>query len=279
MSLSVQQIANNSAFLPALASFGMQMKGVYVRNQRLAGNFGFHRRWLMSQAALALYLDPADKLTVSRLVDVLKDLGVASPNTIRDFMTELEAYHFIEQDPAFESRRPRYWRPLPVVIEVLVEWFAANLAILDRLDGQDRVSYFINAPDQIACLQPRFARGCIADRRWLEPPERVAFLQRSIAGGLVMDHIAFLAVRAERENGRFLVTAIDAHAIASEVQISRTHLQRTLKKVIEAGGLGWQGKAFESDMWVDGAFIDEYCGWQAVKSHHLSVAFDVLSQK
>lgn len=279
MTLSVEQIAGDSSFLPALASFGARMKDVYDEHQRLAGNFSFHRRWLISQAAMALYWDSGEALTVSRLVAVLKPFEVASPNTIRDFMDELEACRFIIPDPEFTSLRPRYWRPSSLVVDVVSKWFAANLAILDGLDGGDRAPRFLSEPELLSRIQPRLAWHCLEDRRWRIPPKRIAFLLTSISGGLVMDHIAILVGNAPRVGNLFMIPTIDAHAIASQIRISRTHLQRTLNKVMQAGALGWQGQAFESDMWVDSTFIEEYCGWQAVKSHYLDEAFEMVCWK
>lgn len=271
--LSVDFISTHPAFLPALATFGSQMKATYDQNQRLAGNFGYHRRWLISQAAMALYWEEGSALTVSGLVAKLTALKVASPNTIRDFADELQAYGFLRADPRFKSVRPRHWAPTETVISLYARWFYANLALVDGLDGGSRARIFAAAPDNLAAMQPRLAWNCLTDPRWRIPPERIGLLVKSISGGLVMDQIIILVGHECCHNGRMEIPAIDAHHWASQMQISRTHLQRTLKKLQDAGGIGWLGRPFESGMWVEQTLIREYCAWQAVKSHYVDEAF------
>nr|WP_272210689.1 hypothetical protein [Marinicella sp. W31]MDC2876593.1 hypothetical protein [Marinicella sp. W31] len=92
-----------------------------------------------------------------------------------------------------------------------------------------------------------------------------------------MDNIIILVGHQKRDRGRYLIPALNAREIAQRILISRTHLQRILRKIINVGAIGWTGKPFESVMWVDGAFIDEYICWQAVKSHHLDRVFGVVA--
>lgn len=276
MPQKIDTIATHPAFLPSLSAYGARLAAVYEENQRLGANLGFQRRWLMSQVALALYwnADGGNALTTSNLIAALRPFRVASTNTIRDFVEEMATYGFINPDPGRSSVRPRYWQPSNVVVGVLRLWFQANLAILDALDSGERVTIFSSNSGLLEKMQPRFAWNCLRDERWREPPARVGLLQRSISGGLVMDNIAVLVGSADRENGRFIIPAINTREMAGRILISRTHLQRVMKKTIDAGALGWQGRPFESNMWVDGSFIDEYCRWQAVKSYYMDEAFN-----
>ncbi|WP_052699837.1 hypothetical protein [Martelella endophytica] len=274
MPIPIEAIASHPHYLLLLSEYGKKLAALYDENQRLGANLGFQRRWLMSQAALALAWDGENRLTVSNLVEALVPFKVASPNTIRDFVDESVKYGFIEPDPARASIRPRYWRPTGPVVETVAQWLYANLAMLDALDGGDRRLRFAEDPGIVTRLQPRFAWNSLRDPRWREPPARIGLLQRSISGGLVMDTIIIDVGDQPRGTERFIIPAIDAREMAGRILISRTHLQRVLRKVISAGGLGWTGRAFDSDMWVDSAFIDEYCGWQAVKSHYIDEAFE-----
>ncbi|QQM29202.1 hypothetical protein JET14_12750 [Martelella lutilitoris] len=273
MPLSADTIATHPSFLPSLSLYGERLAAVYQENQRLGANFGSQRRWLISQAALALYWGGDEGLTVNGLIDVLKPFKVASPNTIRDYVDESLAYGFLRPDPARASLRPRYFEPTPPVYAAIGQWIAANLSMLDALDAKGRVAAFAARPEMIPLMQPRLAFGCLRDAAWREPPPRVALLQKSISGGLVMDNIIVMVGRQRPQEGRYMIPALNAREMAKRILISRTHLQRILRKVVDVGAIGWSGRAFESAMWVDAAFIGEYCRWQAVKSHHLDAAF------
>ena len=275
MPQKIDTIASHPAFLPSLSAYGARLAAIYDENQRLGANLGFQRRWLMSHVALALYWqgEGDNALTTSNLINALRPYRVASTNTIRDFVEAMVIYGFIEPDPRRSSVRPRYWQPVSAVVDILNLWFQANLAMLDALDNGGRLGVFASNSGLLQKMQPRFAWNCVKDERWREPPERVGLLQHSTAGGLVMDSIAVLLGHANRDNGRFIIPAINTREMAERILISRTHLQRVMKKTIEAGALGWQGKPFESDMWVDGRFVEEYCCWQAVKSYYMDEAF------
>ncbi|TNB47002.1 hypothetical protein FF124_15760 [Martelella lutilitoris] len=273
MPLSAETIAQHPAFLPSLSLYGERLAGVYQENQRLGANFGSQRRWLISQAALALYWGGHEGLTVNSLIEALKPFKVASPNTIRDYVDESLTYGFLRPDPERDSLRPRYFEPTRPVYVAIGQWLAANLMMLDAIDGQDRAAALAAHAEMIPVIQPRLALACLHDAAWREPPPRVALLQKSISGGLVMDNIIVMVGRERPEEGRYLIPALNAREMAKRILISRTHLQRILRKVVNVGAIGWSGRPFESAMWVDGAFIAEYCRWQAVKSHHLDEAF------
>ncbi len=273
MPLSAETIAQHPAFLPSLSLYGERLAGVYQENQRLGANFGSQRRWLISQAALALYWGGNDGLTVNSLIETLKPFKVASPNTIRDYVDESLTYGFLRPDPERGSLRPRYFEPTRPVYAAIGQWLAANLMMLDAVDGKDRVAALAARAELIPVIQPRFAFGCLHDAAWREPPPRVALLQKSISGGLVMDSIIVMVGREPPREGRYLIPALNARDMAKRILISRTHLQRILRKVVAVGAIGWTGRPFESAMWVDGGFIAEYCRWQAVKSRHLDEAF------
>ncbi|WP_319517164.1 hypothetical protein [uncultured Martelella sp.] len=274
MPLSAHTIATHPSFLASLSLYGDRLDGVYQANPRLGANFASHRRWLISQSALALYWGENGALTVNNLIDVLKPFRVASPNTIRNHVDESVKYGFLQPDPAHKSLRPRYFAPSEIVCGAIGQWLGANFSVLDAVDGADRVSAFAARPETIPAIQSRLAWSCLYDAAWREPPPRVALLQKSISGGLVMDSIVSMAGRQACSDGRYLIPAINAREMAGRILISRTHLQRILRKVLEVGAIGWTGKPFETGMWVDHTFIDEYCRWQAVKAQHLDAAFE-----
>ncbi|WP_180897644.1 hypothetical protein [Martelella soudanensis] len=277
MPLSVDIICSHPSFLPSLAYYGEALADVYHTNQRLGANLASQRRWLISQTALALYWGDGGGLTVNRLIEVLAPFRIASPNTIRAFINESVQYGFLNIDPDSRSIRPRYWRPTEVVSTALMEWVALNLTMLDRIDGKNRVSMLMQRPDLVFSVQPRLAWNCLNDPAWRQPPPRVALLQNTISGGMVMDHIVSQIGAGAPQDERYLIPPINARRLSEQIFISRTHLQRILSKAGETGVLGWSRLPFESEMWIDKLFIDEYCRWQAVKSHHIDEAFEFLT--
>ncbi|WP_176083393.1 hypothetical protein [Martelella sp. HB161492] len=274
MPLPISSIAGHPLFLPVLAAYGSRLKDVYDENQRLAANFAFHRRWLISMAALSLYWQPQNQLSAGALIARVGAFGIASPNTVRDLLDELAAYQLIKPDIARPGRRPRFWAPSDAVLEAMTAWFAANLQVLDMLDGGGRAPLFRARPDLLSLAQPLLADHCIEDARWREPPEHIGLLLRSTSGGLVMDQIMILLGDKDCIAGRYNIPALDTRDMATKMIISRTHLQRTVKKVVEAGCIGWQGKAFDSEMWVAESYVKDYCRWQAVKFHYVDLAFE-----
>ncbi|TPW29424.1 hypothetical protein FJU08_13875 [Martelella alba] len=274
MPIPISSIAGHPLFLPAIAAYGNRLKNVYDENQRLAANFAFHRRWLISMAALSLYWQPGNNLTAGALIARVGAFKIASPNTVRDLLDELAAYQFIRPDETRPGQRPRYWAPSDAVLAAMTAWFAANLQVLDVLDGGARAPRFLARPELLPVAQPLLAEYCIEDARWREPPENVGLLLRSTSGGLVMDQIMILLGDKQCVDGRYHIPALDTRDMATKMIISRTHLQRTVKKVVEAGCIGWLGKSFDSDMWVDAAYVKDYCGWQAVKFHYVDMAFE-----
>lgn len=277
MPLPIHVIASHASFLPSLALYGESLSDVYHVNQRLGANLASHRRWLISQTALALFWGDAAGLTINRLIEALAPFKVASPNTIRSFVEESVKYGFLRLDPESRRIRPRYWQPTEIVSETLTQWIGLNLGMLDRIDGQSRAALFMRQPDLMFSLQPRLAWNCLNDPAWREPPKQVAFLQKTISGGMVMDHIVSQIGNQPLRENRFIIPPLNARRLSEQVFISRTHLQRTLRNAGEIGVLGWIGQPFESDMWIDKAFIDAYCDWQAVKSHYFDEAFQFVA--
>ncbi|WP_174801748.1 hypothetical protein [Martelella limonii] len=278
MPLAIDTIATHPSFLPSLADYGEALAGVYHENQRLGVNLASQRKWLISQMAMALYWGGEDGLTVNGLIDVLSVYNVASPNTIRAFMEESFKYGFLRVDPASRRLRPRYWQPTEIVIGALAVWMTLNLQLLDRIDGQNRAQVLTEKPELLFALQPPLARACLHDVGWREPPKRLALLQNTISGGMVMDHIVSQIGDKLPSGDHYLIAPINARRLSEQMFISRTHLQRILHKAAEIGVLGWQVRPFEGEMSVDRSFISEYCRWQAVKSHHLDVVFQAVGR-
>ncbi|WP_412064738.1 hypothetical protein [Rhizobium sp. SYY.PMSO] len=236
-----------------------------------------HQRWLMTQTAYALHLEydpaaPGSGLTVVALRDLIIRYRIASRNTVLSFIEELLTYRFLELAPG-PARRPRRYVPTEISSEAMFGWYLANLAAIDLIDGGGRADALAASPRLMDLAQPRMARNCLATDVWRDPPECVGLFLWTEAGGLVVDHIMSKLDLGGAGRDRIDIGRFDARMLAAHFMISRTHLQRLLRKSAERGDIGWHDEARKTRMWVSRDFLDQYCRWQAVKLAAVDEAF------
>lgn len=277
MSLSSAELTGNPAFAHILRHLAASLREVYEESPRLARTLATHQRWMMSQGAYALHLErdpsnPATGLTVSRLRTLIVANGVASRNTVQNYIEELLSYRFARYVPDSKIRRPRPLEPTEITVAAMLRWLTANLAALDHLDGGRRVEELAASPQIFELAQPRAARNCIVHPGWREPPEKVAFFMWTDAGGLVVDEFVGRVDLDAEVDGRLDLGRVDARALAEHFMMSRTHLQRLLKRAADYGCLGWHDEK-RTRMWMARSFMDEYCAWQAIKFSIVDEAF------
>lgn len=283
MAFSAEQLASSPLFVEALRAFAIHLRGRYDEHPRLSRLLASHQRWLLSQAAFALHLeyDPAEPnsgLTTTRLRDIVTTVNAASRNTVLNFLDQLVGYRFVKivGDPA---RRPRRYEATDVTTNAMFGWLLANLATLDRMDGGVRAQTLEAKPELFRLIQPQVARRSFDDIRWREPPPRVAMFLWTEAGGLVMDELVRRVQPSKVQDGRFDIGKIDARAMAEQFMMSRTHLQRLLRKAIDEGCLQWQSEAKKGGLWLSADFLAEYCNWQAVKFAIVDQVFEEAGSK
>ncbi|SSC68028.1 hypothetical protein [Ciceribacter selenitireducens] len=278
MALSADHLRSSPAFCEALRVYAGALQGEYDGNPRLARLLSSHQRWLLSQCAFALHIEhdpdvPGSGLTASRLRDMITASNAASRNTVLNFLDQLLSYRFIRlADEA--TRRPRRFEATDVTQAAMMRWTLANLATLDRVDGGSRAETLAERPELFKLIQPQAARRSFAHDGWREPPPRVAMFLWTEAGGLVMDELVRRIEATDPAAQRYDVGRVDARAMAEHFMMSRTHLQRLLRRAVEAGGLQWQDEGKKTHLWFMADLLDEYCGWQAIKFSIIDEAFD-----
>ncbi|MGV1790931.1 hypothetical protein GR212_27170 [Rhizobium lusitanum] len=277
MSFSIEQLARHPKFVPSLRFLSEALRNRYDSGPRIARMLASHQRWLLTQTAYALHLEydsavPGSGLTVVALRDVITHHRIASRNTVLSFIEELLTYRFLELAPG-PVRRPRRYVPTEVSYTAMFGWYLANLAAIDLLDGGGRAAALVASPMLMDLAQPRMARNCLATDVWRDPPECVGLFLWTEAGGLVVDHIMSKLDLAGEGGDRIDIGRFDARALATHFMISRTHLQRLLRKSAERGDIGWHDEARKTRMWVSRDFLDQYCGWQAIKLAAVDEAF------
>jgi hypothetical protein len=278
MALSTNYLASSPRFVEAMAAMASRFAAQFQCNPRLSRALVCHQRWLLTQASFALYAEYAlngvgSGLTATSLSDWVASAGIASRNTAHHFVENLRAYRFIHIDPA-SARRPLRYDIGDQSLAAMQMWFNANLAVLDYVDGGNRAERHHGQPDLLHRVQPEFARRCIADTVWREPSERIGLLQWTECGALVMDHFMELTVRAPMKDGFYDLGVLNVPALAERFLMSRTHLQRTLKKAEERGCIARSGSQRGSSTLLSAEFFEEYCAWLAVKSAYLDEVFE-----
>lgn len=232
----------------------------------------------MTQTAYALHLEydsakANSGLTAVALRDVITSYRIASRNTVLNYIEELLSYRFIVPVSG-PARRSRRYGPAEISSSSMLAWCFANLTALDMLDNGGRAAALATNPILFDLIQPRMARACLTATAWREPPERVGMFLWTEAGGLVVDHLISRLDLGTEADGRIDLGRIDTRAVAARFMMSRTHLQRLLQKSADRGSLGWYDAPKKTRLWMSRDFLDEYCGWQAVKLAAVDEAFE-----
>lgn len=277
MTLSSADIVGHPDFVPALRIYSAALRGQFDQSPRLSRMLASHQRWLLSQAAFALQLEydpsqPGSGLTTTNLREIITSNNAASRNTVLNFLDQLLSYKFVRivGDP---NRRPKRYEATEVPTQAMYQWLVTNLELLDRLDGGDRVETLVAQPDLFRLIQPQIARRACLHPSWLEPPPRVALFLWTEAGGLVMDELVRRAMDLAPSGDGYNIGRIDARLMAEHFMISRTHLQRLFRRAVETACLYWpEGDRNHCILRRD--FLDEYCGWQAIKFSIVDFAYN-----
>lgn len=279
--LTPEEILARPGFRGALVMLAEKLCERFMGNPRLGRALGSHQRWLLSQAAFALYMEfiagkPDSGLTVGRLRDLVTVNSAASRNTVLNFLEEMRHYRYVADIPPPEGvkGRRRFLQVSETAEQAMLDWFRANLLVLDTIDGGNRLAALAADPSLFARTQPVAARACLQDRAWLEPPPDVALFEWTDGGGMVSGELVMLTgTKTPNDQGRICAGAINVRKLADNFLMSHTHLQRLFRKAAETGVVGWSGTRRKSDLWVSKAYIDNYQRWQAVKFSHLDRAF------
>lgn len=280
MRYSHEELVAHPSLLAAVRNLARMLRGSFNENPRIARLLSAHQKWLMTQIGMALNIEEGQQgFTVAQLREFVTPNGIASRNTVQNYLDQLEIYRYVEK-VGRPTARPRRYRATSVSEQSMFGWYVANLAALDSLDNGTRAQTLMANPALFGLAQPQSARACLGNGDWVEPPERVGLFLWTEAGALVMDEFISRIEDADRQHDRIEIGYVDARALAAEFMMSRTHLQRLLNKAAEQGTMGWVDDSLRSGMWFSRDFLEEYCRWQAIKFCHVNDAFlDALAQQ
>lgn len=275
VSYSHEEFAAHPALLSALQNLAAVLRGKFNQNPRLARLLSAHQKWLLTQAAMALNAEYGDNgFTVAQLREMVTPLGVASRNTVQNYLDQLELYRYIEKVHRVPAVRPKRYRATQISETGIFGWYLANLAAIDGMDNGHRASTLMAHPGLIEIAHPATARACLADKEWVEPTPRVGLFLWTEAGGLVMDDFIIRIRDTRDERDKVDIGYVDVRAMATTFMMSRTHLQRLLNRAAEQGSVGWIDDTPRSAMWISRDYLLEYSRWQARKFKHVEDAFE-----
>lgn len=279
-----EALVAHPAYFAVLQQCARHLVGLYDHFPRVARLVSSQQKWLLSQAAYALYLqrdvqDPLSGITAARLLNIMVKFGAASRNTAAAFLAEMLAYKLIQDVPGNTSRRSRPLEPTAVSIDAMEKWFRGQMHSLDLLDGGARVACLDADPTIFHRAQPIAARQLIEDRAWREPPASIASFVWTENGGLLLDDIMSKVVTSGPTDRPYLIEDLSFSELSTHYGLSRTHIRRLFTRAEENGWLGRAQKAGRKrHLSVSPDFVRAYMDWQAIKHCALGRAFAIAAE-
>jgi len=269
MSFTAKDLASSDQFLSAILHCANELIAIYCESPRIASIFAAHQRWLLAQAGFALYNglpdDPVKGLYSARFVDLVVKQKIASRNTAVAFLQEMLACRFLRPVQGNADRRTRLLEPTEIAITHFIRWLKTHFAILDSLDGKDRVARLAADPSLFAVVQPRIAAGIFATAEVRDPGATFNIFTWANSGGVIMDYLVWRTGSAETVGDRIVIGPISMKEIRERFLISNTHLKRLFKQAGDMGSVGWTGVPGKSSFWLSRDFVTEYWNYQSQK--------------
>lgn len=279
MSLSARQIAGHAGLLPLLRHQAQTLLAAYESDPRLAANFASQQRWLLGQLAGALHfrseLEPnSSGVPISRFIEQAQAHGIASRNTADAFIKELINYGYVELAGEAGDKRLRLLRATGLPVELLAGWVALHLSTLDQLDTGPRVATYAAHTDGLMRLQPLIADGLLTLEAVRKPSGTFSLFTWLDKGGIVMERMISGMDEIDKGSARIPTSVMSVSDMAEWLKLSRTHLTRKLREAEALGSIGWDGKRFNSAMWLSAEFLAEMVAAQAAKLAVIDEAYD-----
>lgn len=274
-----ETLVAHPAYFMVLQQCARHLVGLYDQFPQVARLVSSQQKWLLSQAAYALYLerdpnDPMSGITAARLLDIMVKFGAASRNTASAFLAEMLAYKLIQDVPGNTNRRSRPLEPTAISIDAMEKWFRGQMHSLDLLDGGSRVARLTADPTIFHRAQPIAAHELIENRIWREPSASIASFVWTENGGLLLDDIMSKVVMTGPKDQPYRIENLSFSELSSHYGLSRTHIRRLFARADENGWIKRAEKAGRlRHLTVSPAFVQAYMDWQAIKHCALDHAF------
>lgn len=251
---------------------------------KLASIMATRQRWYMVHAAAAACFRSSDVetgrgLLVQTLVDFVVQQNIASRNTAAAFYRECLRYGMLEHTPGSEGKRYRPVNPTKAALEGMLNWVLIHLATLDHVDGGSRTDALRGNGEKLALVHPVIADGLLAAPRIRQPGPIYDMFAWVNEGGLIMDRLIFGMQSDHGDGDRILVDVHSVSSLAAGINLSRTHLGRTLATAERLGCLGWTDVKGRSQLWISAQFRRDYYEAQAEKLAVVDAACEAVLSK
>lgn len=265
----VEDFLKSDAFFAAVLHCAQEMLAIYRESPRIASIFAAQQRWLMAHSGFALHYgypgEPRVALYSGRFISFVVSHKIASRNTAAAFIQEMLAYRFLRSIESAFDKRTRLLEPTETAEEHFFKWLATHLAILDHLDGGNRLEQTMADPLAFPRIQPLIAKAIIDSDAVRDPGATYNLFNWASSGGLVMDYLMSRISSFDRTSERVEIGTLSLKDIRDQFMISNTHLKRLLTQAAEMGSIGWELPHYKGKVWLSRAFVMEYWGYQAAK--------------
>ncbi|MFT9049634.1 hypothetical protein [Gluconobacter cerinus] len=271
---TVETLVASPKFMDCLTFCNETLLSIHQQLPREVRYVADMRRWIMTHGALKLnfahQLDSrSPALTASNLYREVVHTGAVSPNTVTNYLKEIEHLGYIEAQPRGD-RRLRAYRMSAFSERMFYHYLTVHLNGLDILDGHKRSDAAQSDPKILTHMHPVFASLMLKDAAYYHPPASIAPLVHSTVGISVLNEMTRKADSEYYDEKEKVSVSLDsANAMAQRYGTSRGNIARLLAKVRAAGDYGQSDKGH----WVSKQLLQEYYRWQAGKLANISAAY------
>ncbi|MBS1098666.1 hypothetical protein JK191_14210 [Gluconobacter sphaericus] len=267
-------LAGLPQFMKCLAFCNQALLSIHKQMPREVRYVADVRRWILTHAALLLHfqrrVDPsAPLLTATNLYGLIEDSSMVSPNTVTNYLKEIENFGYIEAVSS-QDGRVRAYQMSAFSEQMFHVYLNVNLQALDQIDGAGRSEVTRAKPEILNHMHPIFARLMLRDAFLRAPPQSIVQLVSTTVGMSVLNEMTKSVTELPTGDIDRIEIALDsASSMAQRYGVSRGNIARLLKKIASENDFGKIGKK----SWISGRLVRDYHQWQGRKFAHVSSAY------
>lgn len=269
-----QALAGLPHFMKCLAFCNQALLSIHKQMPREVRYVADVRRWVLTHAALLLHfqrrVDPsAPPLTATNLYGLIEDSSMVSPNTVTNYLKEVQNFGYIEAIPS-QDGRVRAYQMSAFSEQMFHVYLSVNLQALDQIDGAGRSEVTRVTPEILNHMHPIFARLMLQDAFLRAPPQSIVQLVSTTVGMSVLNEMTKSVTESPAGDIERIEIVLDsANAMAQRYGVSRGNIARLLKKIETENDFGKTGRK----SWISARLVRDYHQWQARKFAHVSYAY------
>lgn len=268
-----------AAFLAVVRDAAAQLLAMHDVAPRVVRYLASMQKWMITQAIVALHFErkhdeACPPLTAGSLIAFFAGQQAFSKNTLTAHLAEMHAYGLLVS----RESRDRRVKPLELSTygEAMIgQWLESHLSALDRLDGGDRASSFVDDPRLLARVHPQAVRALVFDPAWSRPPASVDLFVRTESGSNILHElICRLPAGIHGMDRPVCLGPLHASEVSTRHTLSRGHVQRVFSRARSEGLLTWSLPGNQGDLFVTPTLLRDYARWQTVKFEAIDAAYE-----